>query len=93
MQISFADLREYYQRKSVSFSLRICGKHNYSKIFTMKSVSQTFDFHGKMKLKKVQNLVDFVPQWLNQVESKGFEPMTSALSKQRSKPAELRFQF
>jgi hypothetical protein len=24
-------------------------------------------------------------------ESKGFEPMTSALSKQRSKPAELRF--
>jgi hypothetical protein len=27
------------------------------------------------------------------VEPKGFEPMTSALSKQRSKPAELRFQF
>lgn len=27
------------------------------------------------------------------VESKGFEPMTSALSKQRSKPAELRFHF
>ena len=46
-----------------------------------------------MKLKKAQNLIDFVPQWLNQVESKGFEPMTSALSKQRSKPAELRFLF
>ncbi len=27
------------------------------------------------------------------VESKGFEPMASALSKQRSKPAELRFQI
>lgn len=27
------------------------------------------------------------------VEPKGFEPLTSALSKQRSKPAELRFQF
>ena len=29
----------------------------------------------------------------NPVESKGFEPMTSALSKQRSKPTELRFQL
>lgn len=50
-------------------------------------------------VKKAQNLYDFVPLptegrfVANEVGPKGFEPMTSALSKQRSKPAELRSRF